>query len=89
MNSDTVLELVRESLWIGAKVSMPILGVILAVGLFIGVLQSVTQLQEATLSFVPKLVATALVMLLAGNWMLDEMISYTEVLIRNAPSLLG
>jgi flagellar biosynthetic protein FliQ len=89
MNSDTVLELVRESLWIGAKVSMPILGVVLAVGLFIGVLQSVTQLQEATLSFVPKLIATAAVVLLAGNWMLGELISYTEALIRNAPSLLG
>jgi flagellar biosynthetic protein FliQ len=89
MNSDTVVEVVRQSLWVGAKVSMPILGVILVVGLFIGILQSVTQLQEATLSFVPKLVATAAVVLLAGNWMLNELISFTETLIRNAPALLG
>jgi flagellar biosynthetic protein FliQ len=89
MNSDSVIELVRQSLWVGAKVSLPILLVVLAVGLFIGVLQSVTQLQEPTLTFVPKLIATAAVILLAGNWMLNELVTFTQVMIRNSPNLIG
>jgi flagellar biosynthetic protein FliQ len=89
MKSDSVLELVRQALWVGAKVSLPILMTVLAVGLLIGVLQSVTQLQEPTLTFVPKLIATAAVILLAGNWMLNELVTFTQVMIRNAPNLIG
>jgi flagellar biosynthetic protein FliQ len=88
MTTDTVLELVRSALWAGAKVALPILVTVLAVGLIIGILQSVTQLQEPTLTFVPKLIAVAAVMLLTGQWMLNELVSFTTVVIRTAPSLI-
>ncbi len=89
MNSDNVLELVRQSLWVAAKVSLPILAVVLAVGLFVGIVQSITQLQEPTISFVPKLIGTAAVILFAGNWMLGELVTFTQTVIRSAPSLIG
>lgn len=89
MNSDSVLELVRQALWVGAKVSLPILLAVLAVGLFMGIIQSVTQLQEPTLAFVPKLLVTALVVLLAGNWMLGELVTFTKTMIKAAPMLIG
>jgi flagellar biosynthetic protein FliQ len=89
MNSDSVLELVRQALWVGAKVSLPILIAVLAVGLFMGVIQSVTQLQEPTLAFVPKLIVTALIILLAGNWMLSELVTFSQTMIKTAPTLIG
>jgi flagellar biosynthetic protein FliQ len=89
VTTDTVLELVRDALWAGAKVALPLLVTVLAVGLVIGILQSVTQLQEPTLTFVPKLIAVAAVMLLTGQWMLNELVSFTTVVIRTAPSLIG
>jgi flagellar biosynthetic protein FliQ len=89
VNSDNVLELVRQSLWVAAKVSLPILAVVLAVGLFVGIVQSITQLQEPTISFVPKLIGTAAVILFAGNWMLGELVTFTQTVIRSAPSLIG
>lgn len=89
MTTDTVLQLVRDGLWVGAKISLPILLAVLAVGLIVGILQSVTQLQEPTLAFVPKLVAVAVVLLLAGQWMLNEIVTYTHAIILNASSLIG
>lgn len=89
MNTDTVLQLVRDGLWVGAKISLPILLAVLAVGLIVGILQSVTQLQEPTLAFVPKLVAVAVVLLLAGQWMLNEIVTYTHAIILNASSMIG
>jgi flagellar biosynthetic protein FliQ len=81
--------MVRDALWVGAKISLPILIAVLVVGLVVGILQSVTQLQEPTLSFVPKLIVVAAVLLLAGQWMLNEIVTYTHAIILNASSLIG
>ncbi len=87
MNDTTVLEIALSAIIIAAKLSAPILLVTLAVGFGISLLQSVTQIQEVTLSFVPKLAAVGLVILLGGNWMLAEMISFTQGLYEMMPRL--
>ena len=87
MSDTTVLEIALQAILIAAKLSAPILLVTLAVGFGISLLQSVTQVQEMTLSFVPKLGAVALVLLFAGNWMLAEMVSFTTGLYDMIPRL--
>ena len=72
-----------------AKIAAPVLITALSVGLLIGLLQSVTQIQEVTLTFVPKFVAVGLVMLLAGSWMLTELINFTQGMFRLVPELIS
>jgi flagellar biosynthetic protein FliQ len=87
MNDAAVLEIALQAIIIAAKLAAPILLVTLGVGFGISLLQSVTQIQEVTLTFVPKLLAVALVILLAGNWMLAEMVSFTTELYETIPRL--
>jgi flagellar biosynthetic protein FliQ len=87
MNDAAVLEIALQAIIIAAKLAAPILLVTLGVGFGISLLQSVTQIQEVTLTFVPKLLAVALVILLAGNWMLAEMVSFTTELYDTIPRL--
>jgi flagellar biosynthetic protein FliQ len=87
MTDTTVLEIALQAMIIAGKLAAPILLVTLAVGFAISLLQSVTQIQEVTLTFVPKLVAVALVILLAGNWMLHEMVTFTDGLYGMIPRL--
>jgi len=74
---------------VAAKLSAPVLVTALVVGLAISLLQSITQLQEATLSFVPKLAAVAVALLVCGHWMITEMVSFTNDLFAKIPGLLG
>ena len=87
MNDTAVLEIALQAILIAAKLSAPILLVTLAVGFGISLLQAVTQIQEVTLTFVPKLVAVALVILVAGNWMLAEMVGFTGDLYEMIPRM--
>ncbi len=87
MTDTAVLEIALQAILIAAKLSAPILLVTLAVGFGISLLQAVTQIQEVTLTFVPKLVAVALVILLAGNWMLAEMVGFTGELYEMIPRM--
>lgn len=87
MTDTDVLEIALRAMTVAAKLSVPILVVTLAVGFFVSLLQSVTQIQEFTLTFVPKLVAVALVFLFGGNWMLGEIISFTSGLYEMIPRL--
>lgn len=87
MTDVVVLEIALAAIIIATKLCAPILLVTLGVGFAISLLQSVTQIQEVTLSFVPKLMAVALVILLAGNWMLGEMVSFTIALFEMIPRL--
>lgn len=89
MNSDQVIELTKSFLTVALKVSLPFLIVVLVIGLVIGLLQSLTQVQESTLTFVPKLLGCALVLALAGNWMLVELINFGRGLLENAGSFIG
>ena len=89
MTDAAVIEIALSAIMTSAKLAAPILIVSLAVGLGISIMQSVTQIQEGTLTFVPKLVGVGLVILLAGHWMLREMIGFTTTLFTELPSLLA
>lgn len=89
MTEADVLDIASKALWAAALVSAPILLTAMAVGLLIGLLQSVTQLQEATLTFVPKFIAVGVVIVVSGSWMLQTMISFTRELFRMVPGLVG
>jgi flagellar biosynthesis protein FliQ len=88
VNDGSVMDIAVQSLVLATKLSAPILGVSLAIGLAIGLIQSATQLQEQTLSFVPKLAGVALVIVLAGHWMLGQIIGFTHGLFDMIPQLL-
>lgn len=85
MLNDTVIDLLRQMLWVSLLLSGPVLLVALIVGLVVGLLQAVTSIQEQTLTFVPKVIALALVLALLGGWMLRYLISYTAELFGNLP----
>ena len=89
MDDTSVLEIGLQAITVGAKLSAPFLVTALVVGFAISLFQSVTQIQEATLSFVPKIAAVAVAVLICGKWMLHEMTSFTVALFERIPSLLG
>lgn len=89
MNQDTVTELAVQAMTVALKVSAPFLLVGLIIGLLISIFQAATQIQEVTLTFVPKIVAVGVVVVLAGPWMLDQLIVYTDDLYRSIPTLAG
>jgi flagellar biosynthetic protein FliQ len=89
MNADTVLDITRQAMVMILLLSMPILLTALAVGLLIGMFQAATQINEMTLSFIPKLFAVVLAILLAGPWMLHLLTDYTLNLFHRIPSLIG
>ena len=89
MNTDTVTHLAVEALMVAAKISAPFLLAGLAVGLLISILQAATQIQEVTLSFIPKIIVTGAVIALGGPWMLDQMVGYTRELLISIPTLVG
>lgn len=78
-----VVTLLRETLYLIIKVSAPMLLVSLIVGLVISILQTVTSIQEQTLTFVPKLVCIFLVLMIAGNWILSSIVEYMQYLFEN------
>jgi flagellar biosynthetic protein FliQ len=87
MNHQMVVDLARSAISIALLVAAPMLIVALVVGLVVSILQAVTQIQEQTLAFVPKLVAVAVVFLLALPWIMQTLVKYTTELFRSIPSL--
>jgi flagellar biosynthetic protein FliQ len=83
-----VINIAVQSILLATKLAAPILIVALGIGLVIGLLQSATQIQEQTLTFVPKLAGIALVILVAGHWMLGETVAFTHSLFNMIPQLL-
>lgn len=83
MSADMVVNLMSETLYLIIKVSAPMLLVSLVVGLVISILQTVTSIQEQTLTFVPKLISIFLVLMIAGNWVLTSIVEYMEYLFDN------
>jgi flagellar biosynthetic protein FliQ len=83
------VHLAVQAMFVTFKLVAPILGVSLAVGLVISMFQSVTQIQEFTLTFVPKLAAVSLVLLFTGHWMIDTLITFVDSLFNQIPQLLG
>ena len=88
MNQDVVISIGMEAMQLAFKVAMPLLLVGLAVGLVISVFQAVTQIQEQTLTFIPKIVAMGVVLVVAGPWMLSEIITYTQQLYSSIPTMI-
>lgn len=88
MNQDQVVKLAMDALMLALKVGLPLLLAGLVVGLIISVFQAVTQIQEMTLSFIPKLLAVAVVLIVAGPWMLDQMVGYTTDLYHSIPGMV-
>ena len=89
MTEDTVIQLVVGAVELALKVGLPLLLVGLAVGLVISVFQAITQIQEQTLTFIPKIVATIAVLVIGGPWMLDQLLQYTTELWLSIPDLVG
>ncbi len=83
LNEQIVIDIVRQALWIVIKVSFPILIVSMVIGLIISVLQTVTSIQEQTLTFVPKLIGIILVIMISGNWIMTEVKSFAVELYSN------
>lgn len=88
MNAQMVLTMGQEALLTLLMVSAPVLGVVLVVGLVVSLLQAITQINEATLTFIPKLVAAVVVFALAGPWMLSVLIDYIRRTIEAIPASL-
>ena len=88
MSPETVTTLAQQAMWAMFLVAAPILGVALVVGLLISLVQAATQLNEMTLSFVPKAIAIGLAMVLLGPWMLHVLMDFTIRLIQSIPQLL-
>ena len=86
MNAQMVLTMGQDALVMMLMVSAPLLGVILVVGLLISLFQAVTQINEATLAFVPKLIAAMAVFALAGPWMLTTLVEYIRRTFEAIPS---
>ncbi|MDI6100651.1 flagellar biosynthesis protein FliQ [Actinoplanes sp. NEAU-A12] len=89
MTDTLVIEIAMQSMIVAAKMSAPVLLTALGVGFAISLFQSVTQIQEATLSFVPKAIAIGAALLLTGNWMLREMMTFTVQMFEKIPTLLS
>jgi flagellar biosynthetic protein FliQ len=88
MSDQSVIHIAIMTMVICAKLAGPVLAVSLALGLAVSLFQSVTQIQEATLSFVPKLAGVAVVIVVAGNWMLNQLVAFTNQLFKLIPSLI-
>jgi len=89
MDQDTVVHLAQQAMELAMKVGGPLMLVGLAIGLIVSVFQAVTQIQEHSLSFIPKIVGVAVVIVVAGPWMLGQIVSYTADLYASIPSLVG
>ena len=89
MTPETVMTIGQHALVMTMMLAAPLLLVALAVGLLVGIFQAATQINEMTLSFIPKLVGMAVALMVSGPWMLRELIGYTRSLIESIPSLVG
>ncbi|MEY5027752.1 MAG: Flagellar biosynthetic protein FliQ [Pseudomonadota bacterium] len=87
MDVSTVVDLGRQALWTAVLISAPLLGVALAVGLVIGILQAATSINEMTLSFIPKLMALSLALAVFGGWQLVTLVDFARSIFQRIPTL--
>lgn len=88
MTADVVIDIAREVMWVIVKTSAPMLIVSLVVGLIISIFQTITSIQEQTLTFVPKFIAIMAVMVLAGGWILNSMSDLFVQLVQSIPQYI-
>ncbi len=89
MDADMILQIGRESLYVTVLLAAPMLLAALAIGLLVGIFQAATQIQEQTLSFIPKLIALVIALLLAGQWMINNWLYFCRQLFEQIPLLIG
>ena len=88
MTQQTVLDIGWNTIWVAIKISSPALMATLVMGLIISIFQAATQINEQTLSFIPKILAMAAAMIVCGPWIMRVMMNFTINLIRDIPSLI-
>ncbi|GFM32466.1 flagellar biosynthesis protein FliQ [Desulfovibrio subterraneus] len=86
MTPEFVIGFARQSIELSLMLALPMLGVGLAVGVFVSVIQAATQIQEMTLSFIPKIVSIFLALLISFPWLMDQMVSFTRDVFINIPN---
>ena len=87
MNDTAVVEIVREAMWVGGLSAGPILLLVLVIGVLVGIFQAATSINEMTLSFVPKLIAVMLLVLLIVSWQLQVLVDFTRRIFERIPDL--
>lgn len=89
MTPETVTTIGQQALWVTMLIAAPMLLSALAVGLLVGMFQAATQINEMTMSFIPKLLVVVAALVIAGPWMLGVIVDYTQQLIGQIPSLIS
>ena len=89
MDIAAVIDVGRMALWMTVLISAPLLGVALAVGLLVGIIQAATSINESILSFIPKVTAMALTLALVGGWQLATLVDYTKSVFQRIPLLFA
>ncbi len=89
MTPETIITIGQQAMWVTMIIAAPLLLSALAVGLLIGMFQAATQINEMTLSFIPKLLVMVGALVVAGPWMLSVIVNYTQTLIEQIPSLIS
>ncbi len=86
MSSDLALALTNDMLWTAILIAAPVLGLSMLTGLIISIFQVVTQIQEMSLTFVPKILVVALSLIVFGSWMMQTLLRFSSTTIANIPS---
>ena len=89
MTPDTVIEIGQQALKVTALLAAPMLLSVLIIGLLVGMFQTVTSIQEMTLTFIPKLIVLAAILAMMGPWMLDVIVSFTLQIFHEIPDMIG
>jgi flagellar biosynthesis protein FliQ len=89
MNQDQVINIATHAMTLAMEVGGPLLLVGLTIGLLVSIFQAVTQIQEQSLAFIPKIIGVAVMIVVLGPWMLNQLVSYTENLFNSIPTLVG
>ena len=89
MNSSAVLKIATQALVLMAQLAAPMVLTALAIGFAVSLIQSITQIQEVTLSFVPKAIGVSIALVVCGNWMIEQLVTFTQYLFQQIPTLLG
>ena len=89
MSQDSVVSICVSAMELALKIGLPLLLVGLVLGLLVSVFQAVTQIQEQTLTFIPKIIGLAVVLVVGGPWMLGQLVAWTQELYGSIPSLVG
>jgi len=89
MNEDTIIDISQQALYVVVMLAAPMLISALVIGLIVGMFQAATQINEMTLSFIPKLFVLVIAIMTAGPWMLDLLVNFTRELYLSIPELIG